>query len=124
MLAAASVRRVGWPPTKVGTGPALDKHDVAVRLGYKSTGPVEGLIRRTRNGQPPVPFPTPDGSAVRPGRPDRPATGHVVPYWFERRIVDYGKRVGLLDWETGQPVDVPARNQHTVRARLEQLPAK
>jgi hypothetical protein len=81
-----------WPLPKMGTGPALSKRSAGVRLGIKLSA-VEAAIRRTRQGKAKVPFPAPDGWAVNP---ETDSTA-VVPYWFERKIVTYGKQAGQLD---------------------------
>jgi hypothetical protein len=77
---------------KVGTGEALNKRAVAGRLGLKLST-VESAIRRTRLGVAAVAFPDADGYAIDP----ESGRSVMVPYWYERKIIAYGKATGALD---------------------------
>lgn len=81
-----------WPVPKVGTGPALNKRGAGKRLG-RSLSAVEAMIRRTKAGAAKERFPEPSGYAFDP-ESEREV---MVPFWWEREIVGYGKRANILD---------------------------
>lgn len=92
-----------WPPTTVGKGPAMNKREAAERLGWTSVSGIDAAIRRTRIGTARVGFPTEDGYAIHPASARRT----MVPYWYERTIVAYGKAANILGPD-GKPLDGPA----------------
>lgn len=81
-----------WPALKVGLGPALTKREAGARLGI-GLDAIENAIRRTRIGKARTPFPDCDGYAV----PDDATSQRMLPYWYERTVIAYGKAAGNLD---------------------------
>src|SRR4051812_35910050 len=82
-----------WPIPKVGTGPALSRRQFATRIGRKLSA-LEAAERRTKRGDAiRVPFPKPDGYAIDPDS----GRDVMVPYWYERKAIAYGKALGALD---------------------------